>query len=272
VERLFGAYQFGEAGRQIYDFFWNEFADWYVEIAKQQLSEGGDRAYYTANTLVKVLDTCLRLLHPFTPFVTEELWNHLKNAAEAKSESYAPRTGWEEALIVAHWPEAQLDEGWEEQKVADFTLVQELVRAIRNLRSEKKVTPGKRIPAILAAGDSTAVLEAQKKVITSLAYLDPTALRIVPTIDEKPQGAASQVAAGIEIYLLLADLIDVEVERVRIQKDLDELEGQISRLEALLSGSFAAKAPAAVVDKERQKLVTYKESVTRLKEQIAGLG
>ncbi|HMD90383.1 MAG TPA: valine--tRNA ligase [Anaerolineaceae bacterium] len=271
VDRLFNAYQFGEAGRQIYDFFWSEFADWYVEIAKLQLSEGGDRAYYTANTLVKVLDSCLRLLHPFTPFVTEELWGHLKDAAQARSKSYTPRLGWEEALIVANWPVAQLLEGWEEQRVADFTLVQELVRAIRNLRAEKKVTPGKRIPAILVTGERMPLLQAEKKVITSLAYLDPAALRLVPTLDEKPQGAASLVVMGIEVYLPLADLIDAEAERARIQKDLDELEGQITRLEALLSSPFAQKAPAAVVDKERLKLVTYKESASRLKEQLSGL-
>lgn len=76
VERLFGNYQYGEAGRQIYDFFWSEFADWYLEIAKLQLNAGGDRAFYTARTLVWILDICLRMLHPFTPFVTEELWGH----------------------------------------------------------------------------------------------------------------------------------------------------------------------------------------------------
>ena len=86
VDRLFTAYQYGEAGRQIYEFFWSEFADWYVEIAKLQLAEGGDRAFYTAQNLVRVLDTCLRMLHPFTPFVTEELWGHLKSAAQAHTQ------------------------------------------------------------------------------------------------------------------------------------------------------------------------------------------
>ncbi len=81
VDRLFGSYQYGEAGRQIYEFFWSEFADWYIEIAKLQLAEKGDRAFYTAQILVQVLDTCLRLLHPFTPYVTEALWGHLKSSA-----------------------------------------------------------------------------------------------------------------------------------------------------------------------------------------------
>ena len=104
VNRLFESYQFGEAGRQIYDFFWGEFADWYIESAKIQMEEGGDRAFYTAWTLVRVLDRCLRLLHPFTPFVTEELWGHLKRACQAKSAAFNPEDGWANALIVAGWP------------------------------------------------------------------------------------------------------------------------------------------------------------------------
>ena len=105
MERLFNTYQYGEAGRQIYEFFWSEFADWYLEIAKLQLAEGGDRAFYTAQTLVRVLDTCLRLLHPFTPFVTEELWGHLKRAARTNRSTLRPTAGWERG--VDRWPLAR---------------------------------------------------------------------------------------------------------------------------------------------------------------------
>ncbi len=111
VERLFQGYQYGEAGRQIYDFFWSEFADWYVEIAKLQLAEGGDRAFYTARTLVQVLDISLRLLHPFTPFITEELWGHLKRASVAHSPRMASTADWADALIIARWPEPRTLEG-----------------------------------------------------------------------------------------------------------------------------------------------------------------
>jgi valyl-tRNA synthetase len=244
VERLFQNYQFGEAGRQIYDFMWGDFADWYLEISKLQMSAGGDRSFYTAYTLVRVLDDCLRLLHPFTPFVTEELWSHLKQAAEAHSPRLAPKGGWEEALIVARWPEAQPEEGWETEKMAAFTLVQDVVRAIRNLRTEKKVTPGKKIPAIIAAGDRLAILEGQRGTIAALSHLDPDALQLSARLAEKPQGAASAVVSGVEIYLPLADLMDPEVERARLQKDLSEIEVQIERLEKLLTSSFAEKAPA----------------------------
>jgi len=271
VERLFGGHQYGEAGRQIYDFFWGEFADWYLEIAKQQLAEGGDRAFYTAQTLVRVLDASLRLLHPFTPFVTEELWGHLKRAAQERSEFFAPKGGWEEALIIARWPQAQAAEGWEEGKVAEFSLIQETVRAIRNLRAEKKVTPGKRIPATIVCGERLASFQAQARTLASLASLDSSQLSLVASLPEKPQGQASMVISGIEIYLPLTGLVDIGSERVRLQKELEDIQSQIERLETLLSSSFGQRAPAAVVDKERQKLASFQETSSKLKEQLRNL-
>ncbi|GIV63542.1 MAG: valine--tRNA ligase [Bellilinea sp.] len=271
VERLFTNYQYGEAGRQIYDFFWSEFADWYVEIAKLQLAEGGDRAFYTAQTLLRVLDACLRLLHPFTPFVTEELWGHLKRAAQEKGSAFSPKCGWEEALIIARWPEAQPTEGWEEEKIADFNLIQEVIRAIRNLRTEKKVTPGKRIPATIVAGEKLAVFQQQAAAIAALAYLQPDHLALLADLPQKPENQIALVVAGVEIYLPLADLVDVEAERARLQTELAEAEKQIERLRGLLASPFAEKAPPAVVEKERQKLVTFEETAARLREQIQNL-
>ncbi|HPH94753.1 MAG TPA: valine--tRNA ligase [Anaerolineaceae bacterium] len=268
VTRLFDNYQYGEGGRQIYDFFWSEFADWYLEIAKLQLAEGGDRAHYTAYTLARVLDTCLRLLHPFTPFVTEELWGHLKRACQEISPLYAPKNGWEEALIIARWPEAQAVEGWEEQKIADFNLVQEVIRTIRNLRSEKKVTPGKRTAATLTAGEKLPLLQQQAKVLAALAYIDPAQLTLTASLTEKPAGCTSAVISGVEIFLPLAGLVDQEAEQARLQKELADIQVQIARLETLLSSSFAEKAPAAVVDKEREKLASYRASAEKLQAQL----
>ena len=271
ANRLFENYQFGEAGRQIYDFFWGEFADWYVEIAKLQLNQGGDRAYYTAYTLTRVLDTCLRLLHPFTPFVTEELWQHLKNAAAAHSDRLAPKQGWEEALITAQWPEPREEEGWEAGVTVEFGLVQEIVRSLRNLRTEKKIEPGKRIPAIIAAGDRLPILEAQKSAIAALAYLDLAQFSLTAELAEKPQGAASLVVQGVELYLPLAGTVDAVAEKTRLEKELAEAQSHIQRLEGLLSSPFAQKAPAAVVDKEREKLATYLETAQKLRDQLANL-
>jgi len=131
-------FQYGEAGRQIYEFFWGDFADWYVEAAKLQLAQGGERAATTAYGLARVLDTSLRLLHPFTPFVTEELWGHLRKAL-LDSPLAETASGWPEALIVAPWPMPRPVYDWEEDSIAQFGLVQDVVRGIRNLRSEKGV-------------------------------------------------------------------------------------------------------------------------------------
>jgi valyl-tRNA synthetase len=271
VDRLFTGYQYGEAGRQIYEFFWSEFADWYVEIAKQQLAEGGDRAFYTARNLTRTLDACLRLLHPFTPFVTESVWGYLKAAAEAHSLALRPEGGWEDALIIARWPKAEPEEAWEAPAVADFELVMEVVRAIRNLRTEKRLPPGKRIPATIVGGDRTAVLREQSLTLAALASLDLPALQVISSIGEKPQGQTSLVVSGIEIYLPLENLVDAQAEKSRLEKELTDTQSQVTRLQALLSSPFAQKAPAAVVEKERQKLGEYQETAEKLRGQLDAL-
>jgi len=273
VDGLFRNHLYGEAGRQIYEFFWSEFADWYLEIAKLQLREGGDRAFYTADVLVSVLDTSLRLLHPFTPYVTEELWGHLREAAEAVS----PKIGledvqdgsWPPALIVAGWPEPQAREGWEDWAISDFKNLQEIVRAVRNQRAEKNVKPSARIGAVLAA-EETALERIRKDadVICALAGLDPDHLVISTDLDQKPAGHIALVAGGVEIYLPLADLADPAEERARLEKDLTEARGQIGRLEKLLSGPFAEKAPAEIVEAERSKLAAFRETAARLEIQL----
>ncbi|MBI9044406.1 MAG: valine--tRNA ligase [Anaerolineaceae bacterium] len=267
-DRLFQNYQYGEAGRQILDFFWGEFADWYLEIAKLQIAEGGDRAYYTAYTLVKVFDNCLRLLHPFTPFVTEELWGHLKTTAQEHSDNFAPGKGWEEALIIASWPEDMGEEGWEDEKIANFVLVQDIVRSIRNLRAEKKIDPGQKIPATFVAGERTEMLKAQSEFISGLSHLDRENITFLESLAEKPNDQISLVVSGIEIFLSLESLVDSAAEKERIQKELKVVESQISRIEKLLGSEFAKKAPAHVVENERKKLETFKESAQKLKEQL----
>jgi len=269
VSRLFDGYQFGEAGRQLYDFFWAEFADWYVEIAKQQIAEGGDRAAYTAFLLVRTLDSVLRMLHPFTPFVTEELWGHLKHAAEAHSEFLAPKGGWEDALIIARWPEAEQRAEGASSAIDSFHQVQDIVRAIRNARAEKDVNPGRRIAASIVVSDERyAMLQEQKAIIASLAHLDADQFEILSEISEKLEEAISLVVSGIEIYIPLAGLVDREAEKARLGKELTMLESQIIRLEKMLSSEFATKAPEAVVEKERTKLETYQLSKAKIKDQL----
>lgn len=278
VERLFGNYQYGEAGRQIYDFVWSDFADWYLEIAKLQLAEGGNRAFYTAYVLVRVLDQALRMLHPFTPFVTEELWGHLRQAVLAhfgQPESYGVdlptlHQDWPEALIIAPWPTPRHEEPWEAVVTADFALLQNVVRAVRNLRSEKNVKPSKKLPAVVAAGERTPLFAAQAGTLAYLAGLDPSGLQISASLAEKPAGHVALVEGPVEFYLPIAGLVDSAEEKARLSKELAETESHIQRLEALLSGPFAQKAPPPVVQKENEKLAAYKDTAAKLKAQLEG--
>jgi valyl-tRNA synthetase len=273
VGRLFENHQYGEAGRQIYDFFWSEFADWYLEIAKLQISKGGDRAFYTVDLMVRTLDYCLRMLHPFTPFVTEELWQRLKAAAQAQSTGSIPEDGpWAEALIIASWPTAQAPQGWEDGNIAQFNLLQDIVRAIRNQRAEKNVKPATKIGATLVAGNMAHDLQHESDTIAALANVDAENLTILDRIDEKPAGSIALVAGPVEIYLPLADMVDPLEEKQRLEKDLSETQSQIDRLEKLLAGPFAQKAPTDVVRGERDKLAGYRESASKIKGQLAELG
>lgn len=270
VDRLFNNHQYGEAGRYIYEFFWGEYADWYLEIAKEQISQGGDRAYYTIETLIKVFDIAMRMLHPFTPYVTEELWQQLKDTVS--NSPLQDRLGeWPEALMIAPWPEPRPIEDWEAPRVQDFELIQDIVRIIRNLRAEKGVKPGKLIPATFVAGEQTLTLSSEIGSLSTLAYLDQDQIAILKTQDEKPRGQIALVAGPVEIYLPLSGLVDLKVEEKRLSNELAEIDKQIKRLEELLSSPFAQKAPENVVNNEKDKLAGYREMAATLKDQLDNL-
>jgi len=273
VSRLFESYQYGEAGRQIYEFFWNDFADWYIEIAKLQMAAGDDRALMTADLLVRVLDVSLRLLHPFTPFVTEELWGHLKAAAMAHSSQINPekKGSWPEALIVAEWPVAEKNEGREPDILAQFATFQEAVRAVRNLRAEKGVNPKQKLGALLASKQHHAIFEQERAAFAALTGLDLSKLEIKEKIGKAPEGHVALVAGPVEIYLPLAEMVDPAEERARLEKELAETRRQAKRLETLLKSDFADKAPAAVVDKERKRLEGFLHSAEKLEEQLKAI-
>ena len=264
INRLFNTYQYGEAGRQIYDFFWSEFADWYLEIAKLQVDHGGDRAWLTSKILVEVLDTCLRLLHPYIPFVTEELWGHLKNASEQRGDGFGPIGGWEERLIVATWPEGEQEEAIDRTAISEFSQVIDLIRSIRNVRSEKSVEPGRKIVALIQAGQRTGMLESMREVITRLAHLDPDELEIAERLPEIPEDSIPLVVGSIEAYLPIAGMLDLGAEMKRINGELESIEAQIERLTELLAGPFSTRAPEEVVAKEQGKLEGLKETREKL--------
>ena len=270
VDRLFNNHQYGEAGRYIYDFFWGEYADWYLEIAKKQISQGGDRAFYTIETLIKVLDQSLRLLHPFTPYVTEEVWQHLKSAVA--DSPYKDRNGkWDEALMISSWPVPRRKEDWEDQKVKEFGLIQEIVRTIRNLRAEKNIKPGRLIPATFITPEYSSIIKDEIGSLATLAQLDPGKIVFKEKVDKKSKDQIALVAGPVEIYLPLSGLMDVKEEKTRLSSELNEIQNQISRLDNLLAGDFAKKAPQAVVEKEREKLANYQETAQTIQEQLDNL-
>jgi valyl-tRNA synthetase len=268
VERQFQNFQYGQAGQQIYEFLWSDFADWYLEIAKGQMhAEREATKQQTVETLVRVFGISLRLLHPFTPFITEEVWGHLRTAILESPISDVAKD-WPVALIIAKFPEPREPEGWEESKIADFTLIQELVRSIRNLRAEKNVAPSKKLPAQFVAGDKVDLLKGQSAVIASLAGLDFSLLTFSHSLTEKPKDNAVLVAGSVEIYIPLAGMVDLANDKPRLEKELKEAQSHIERLEKLLSSDFANKAPTALVAKEREKLDGYKDTAEKIKAQL----
>ncbi|HEX6289259.1 MAG TPA: valine--tRNA ligase [Herpetosiphonaceae bacterium] len=262
ANRLMQAYNFGEAGRQIETFLWDDFADWYIESAKVQLEGDERRQASTREVLYTVLEGALRLLHPFMPYVTEAAWQHLTDGAANRPE----------ALIIAPYPQAEtaaIDEG----AARDWEQVQEIVRGIRNIRNETGVEPGRWIEAIIVDGQRTAALDAQRPIISRLARVAPDKLQVTASLAEQPQNAATLVAGSAEVYLPLAGMVDLAEERARLGKELERVEADIQRRAAKLSNeSFVSRAPAAVVQRERDGLAEAQATAAKLRERIAGLG
>ena len=268
VDRLMDGYLFGEAGRQVYDFLWDDFADWYVEVAKTQLSAGGAAAWATLHTLTMVMDQTLRLLHPFIPYITEETWQAIRRAACESELGIAPPEGWAEALIIADWPRPAPGDPTAAQ---DFELIRELVRRIRNARVEAGVEPSRFVPALIAGGDKLRLLEAERASLAALARLDGQDLTIAA--DVTPPAQVVTLALGpITCYLPLAGMVDLAAERSRLEKEEAELSQQIERLTGLLNSPFAQKAPAAVVQKERDKLAGLEAGQREIRERLSDLG
>lgn len=260
VTRLINEFQLGEAGRQINEFFWSDYCDWYVEIAKVQLQQGDEATRRaTAGILRAVLDQSLRLLHPFMPFVTEEVWQHLYRTSISDPAQWpAP------ALIVAAWPESNLS-ALNEAAESEFALLQEIIVRIRDARNQMNVEPAKRVPVILAAGSSLATLKAQAALIEFLARTEQPQWHT--HLAEKPEQAMSLLAGGVEVYLPLAGMLDIGKELARLDKELAATTQEIARIQAKLANeSFVTRAKPEVVQKERERLVEQEERLSKLRE------
>jgi valyl-tRNA synthetase len=251
VTRLTDDYQLHEAGRQLYEFIWSEFCDWYIEAAKVRLyGDAVDPA--VPQTLAYVLERALRLLHPFMPFVTEELWQQL------------PHPG--EALIVADWPVAGMRLDAEER---EFAAIMEAIREIRNARSEHGVEPARRIAAIVYPGPITSAYMNLTKEFQSLARLDPDTYTIQDGEPVAPEGAVSIVTGGSSIFLPLAGMIDVAAERARLEREIEQVRGEIARAEGMLANEqFVSRAPDSVVEGHRERLRVAQERFALLEKRL----
>jgi len=258
VDRLFENYLYGEAGRQIYDFLWSEYADWYIEVSKSALyGEDEDARSRKLHILTYVLDMCLRMLHPFIPYVTEEIWQHI------------PHDG--KALIIASWPElntAYFDDAAEDS----MALTIDLIRGIRNVRAEYNVEPSREIDVIIEAGSYAGMLASQVDVFVKTARVSEKGYAVVSELAEHPEQAAVAASSGVTAFMPLAGLVDFAAERERLNKELDEVQAQIGRTQKQLANEgFVNNAPEAVVQRERDRLTDLTAQQVALQERLTAL-
>ncbi|KAL7575885.1 hypothetical protein ACA910_003197 [Epithemia clementina (nom. ined.)] len=273
------SYQLGAAGSKVYEFLWDQYADWYVEISKTRLYEslgGVDPAEAKAarRVLVYVLDTSLRLLHPYMPFVTEQLWHHLPRAPVDDEKAT-------NALMLADWP--QMDDDIplvsSDEAVDQFECFQALTRSIRNARAEYNVEPGKRISAvILASGKILEELQNELKSLVSLAKLDPDQVSVLEAGSIEAKNAVNNesvklvIRDGVEAFLPLSGLIDPEKERKRLEKQSEKLATMIEKLAGRLqSKGFLDKAPEKIVDEAKAELAELEDQAAKVKASLDAL-
>lgn len=237
VTGLMERYLFGEAGRQVSDFLWGEFADWYIEAAKVRLRIGGDAARMVGQVLVYVLERSLRLLHPYMPFITESLWQQVPHAGDS--------------IMVASWPEARSQDMTAEAHVG---AMMELVRGIRNARTEAGVEPAKWISARVYAGEHLDAFEELRGEIGFLARVDDEHLSFEYGQSEESGKAITVVAGHVMASLPLEDMVDLEVERARIKDEISAAEAELGRADAQLGNeAFVSRAPEHVVNAQRDR-------------------
>ncbi|MDT7522763.1 valine--tRNA ligase [Rhodoferax sp. TBRC 17198] len=264
VAKGFAEYRLDNVANTIYDYVWNEFCDWYLEIAKVQINTGNDaQKRATRRTLIRTLETIQRLLHPIAPFITEELWQ--------KVAPVAGRSG--PSVSIAAYPQAQL-ERIDEASIAHVAKLKLLVDACRNLRGEMNVSPAARLPLYVVAQTAAeaAFLQSSAAVLQALAKLS----EVKVFADEASWQAAAQsapVAVVGEARVCLFVEVDVAAEKIRLGKEVTRLEEQITKASVKLSNeAFVAKAPAAVLEQERKRVADFAATLEKVKEQLARLG
>lgn len=257
ITRLIDAYEFGETGRQLYNFIWDDLCDWYIEFSKLTLyGEDAAAKRKTQSVLAYVLDRTLRLIHPFMPFISEEIWQHL------------PHEG--ETITLAAWP--VYDPALENpEAVAEMTLLMDMIRAVRNIRAEVGAPMSRKVELIVKAGseESLAIVERNESYISRFCNTSSFAAGLEP---EMPEKAMSAVVTGAELFLPLAGLIDIAQEIARLEKEAQTLSAEVERVDKKLGNpGFIAKAPAKVIEEERAKQADYSAKREKVLARIAEL-
>ncbi|QHS22916.1 valine--tRNA ligase [Virgibacillus sp. MSP4-1] len=257
VTRHIDKYDFGEAGRHLYNFIWDEFCDWYIEMAKLPLYGEDEQAKHTTKSvLVYVLDQTMRMLHPFMPFITEEIWQHL------------PHEG--ESITIADWPSVN-SEFTNQQASSEMKLLVDIIRSIRNIRAEVNTPMSKEIQMLIKASDEDIMEGLQKNRHYLERFCNPSDLTIHTDVDV-PEKAMSSVVTGAEVYLPLEGLINIEEEIDRLKKEWEKWNSEVERVEKKLANEkFVQNAPVDIVEQEREKGRDYKEKREKVEQRLKDL-
>jgi len=262
AEQGFAEYRLDQVAQSLYAFVWDEYCDWYLEIAKVQLQSGTEsQQRATRRTLIRTLETVLRLLHPITPFVTAELWERVAPVAGRAA-------GTPHGIVMAPYPKAQLEKV---DAAADAWVakLKAAVTAVRNLRSEMKLSPSDKLP-LYTTGDTVFAEEAAALLRTLARVASVTAFPDEASFAKAAANAPVAVAANLRLALHVE--IDVDAERSRLEKEIARLEGEIAKARAkLANASFVARAPASVVAQEQQRVAEFTATMSTLRDRAARL-
>ena len=246
------SYELGIAVQKLYDFIWDVFCDWYIELTKIRLQAGGEAAQTAKAVLVYVLSNTLKLLHPFMPFITEEIWQSLPHEGESIMISAFPE--YDEALSFP-------------QDEAEFSRIMAAIRAVRNRRAEMNVPPSKKAQLLITTSYGDTFREGAT-YFTRLAFASD--VKVAPSFDS--DGCVSVVTADATIYIPLDELVDTEKEKARLQKDKKNTESELARIQGKLSNQgFLSKAPEAVVNAEKEKLQKLTEKLSMIESELQKL-
>ncbi len=254
-------YDLALAGQKVYDLIWNEYCDWYIELVKSRLwGEDEEDKKVVRFTLVMCLKNMLKMLHPFMPFITEEIWSYLPHGEEQKDNP-------DNYLIKANWPAFSLSCVFP-KAVKTLETAMEAIRAIRNIRAEAEAAPSRKLRAVILASEGSAeTVKAGERYIKNLANI--TEVTFIESKEQAPEEAMSAVIHGAEIYIPLEDLVDYDAEFERLSKEKKRLEGEVKRVEGKLSNQgFISKAPEKVINEEKEKMVKYKEMLEKVSERL----